>query len=119
MDILLSEENGICRSMRELQWHKSNLGFCNGIFPTDKNCSGINPINPKKLLKILITVKLLLFRLNVACSHENNTKYEAHKLDEKIAANTTLCGHCCTKHKNKPSFAHDHICLSNWCIQPK
>jgi hypothetical protein len=34
---------------------------------------------------------------------------------EKIAANTTICGLCCTKHRNKPVFAHDHIYLSTCC----
>jgi hypothetical protein len=38
---------------------------------------------------------------------------------EKIGANTTLCGNYCTKHKNKSSFAHDHIYLSTCCTYPK
>jgi hypothetical protein len=33
--------------MRKLEWHFSNIGFCNGIFPSGENSSGMDPINPK------------------------------------------------------------------------
>jgi hypothetical protein len=32
--------------MRKLEWHFSNIGFCNGIFSSGENSSGMDPINP-------------------------------------------------------------------------
>jgi hypothetical protein len=34
--------------MEKLEWHISNLCFCNGIFTKCESCSGIDPINPTK-----------------------------------------------------------------------
>jgi hypothetical protein len=44
-----NDYNGTCRGMEKLEWHISNLCFCNGIFPKCESCSGIDPINPYKL----------------------------------------------------------------------
>jgi hypothetical protein len=41
-----NDKNGICRGMEKLEWHISNLCFCNGISPKCESCSGMDPINP-------------------------------------------------------------------------
>ena len=43
--ILLIEENDIASGLKKLEWHITNFTFCNGVSPTGKNYSGIDPIN--------------------------------------------------------------------------
>ena len=47
------EDNGMGKGMRKLEWHFSNLRFCNDIFPTYEISSGIDPINPYSYCSIV------------------------------------------------------------------